>query len=452
MIRGPFARVLAAAVVLAAGACDSPAPPRPALVLVTLDTFRADRMGCSGCPDVRTPNLDRIARRGRQWTEAFTPVPLTTPSHATILTGRSPRSHGLLRNRMRLSPAVPTVTRALGAAGYRTGAVVSSRVVLDPELGLNQGFASYDVVEPARLPASGEGVATTDRALAWLDANGGPGSFLWVHYFDAHLPYLPPRPWDAVYGAGDDSPVLLGGSADTTLTGEAKDALRALYAGEVSFLDRCVGRLAAALESAASPAAILVTADHGEGLGEHGGYFGHDLLLFDSALRVPLLLATLGAADAPVPPERGLCTELARTFDVAPTLAGLAGIAPDHEVEGRDLLREPEPVGDARVLIAETHPDPDKASPRYALRADGRKVIWTPRGRRHESYDLAVDPGEDHDLGAAPDSVFGMLAEDLELDLRLRPVGASRTVDDERGGPDEATRRALESLGYVDRS
>lgn len=441
-------RPLACAAALLAAACAPSPPPRPALVLVTLDTFRQDHLGCAGNPHVRTPHLDRLARRGTLWTEAFTPVPLTTPSHATILTGLTPRAHGVARNRMRLPQGVPTVTRALGEAGYRTGAVVSSRVVLDPELGLNQGFASYEVVEPAVLPASGEGAQATERALAWLDAHGGPGSFLWVHYFDAHLPYLPPDPWPRVYGAPDDGPALLHGSAVEELSEADADALRARYAGEVSFLDRCVGRLARRLEDGAGPGTLVVTADHGEGLGEHAGYFGHDVLLYDTSLRVPLVLTPFAPHGAP-PAKGALCTELARTTDLAPTLAGLAGLPPDPGSEGRDLLREPEPEGDDRVLVAETHPDPDKSAPLYALRTDTAKVIRLPRAARHESYDLAADPAERHDLGPQPPPLYRTLAEDLDLDLRNRPPGTLRTVDDERGGLDEKTRKALESLGYV---
>lgn len=440
--------MIAGGLALLAAACAPQPPPRPALVLVTLDTFRSDHLGCAGHPQVRTPHLDRLARRGTLWPEAFTPIPLTTPAHATILTGRTPRAHGVARNRMRLPQSVGTVARALADAGYRTGAVVSSRVVLDPELGLNQGFAAYEVVEPAVLPASGEGATTTARALAWLDAHGGPGSFLWVHYFDAHLPYLPPAPWPSVYGAPDDGPALLHGAAVDGLTAADAAALRARYAGEVSFLDGCVGDLVRRLDRGPGSGMLLVTADHGEGLGEHRGYFGHDVLLYDTSLRVPLLLAPFPAAADP-PAKGAICPEIARTTDLAPTLAGLAGVAPDPESEGRDLLREPEPEGDARVLVTETHPDPDKSAPLYALRTDGAKVIRLPRAARHEFYDLAADPAELHDLGPDPPALFRVLAEDLDLDLRNRPPGTTLTVDDERGGLDEKTRKALQSLGYV---
>jgi hypothetical protein len=184
------------------------APEPRAVILITLDTFRADHLGAAGHPAVRTPFLDRLARRSTHWTGAVTAIPLTTPSHATILTGLSPRTHGLLKNRMVLSADVETIAEVLQAVGYRTGAVVSSFTVLGPELDLDQGFASYDVVKPEVRPASGEGARTTDAALAWLGANGGPGSFLWVHYFDTHLPYLPPPPLDRLYDPDYEGPFL----------------------------------------------------------------------------------------------------------------------------------------------------------------------------------------------------------------------------------------------------
>jgi arylsulfatase A-like enzyme len=432
---------------LAASGCGrTPAPP--ALALVTLDTFRQDHLGCAGHPGVRTPHLDRLARRGTLWRDAVTPIPLTTPSHASILTGVAPRTHGVLRNRMRLGSGVPTLAAQLREAGFRTGAIVSSRVVLDPELGLGRGFETYDVIDPPELPASGEGATTAARAVAWLAEHGGGASFLWVHFFDAHLPYLPPAPWARLYGAVGP-PAVASGAPPPGLDDAASDDLRARYAGEVSFLDACVGRVARAL-AARDPharSALLVTADHGEGLGEHGRTFGHDVLLYDTSLRVPLILATSGPD--PEPGAGRISAEPARTLDVAPTLAGLAGLAPDPAVEGRDLLREPEPEGDARTLVAETHPDPAKSPPLFALRADDAKVVWKPRERRREYYDLVRDPGEQHDLGDSAAPSYRVLAEDLEIDLRDRPARAARTLDEDRGSISEGVRRALESLGYV---
>jgi arylsulfatase A-like enzyme len=439
-----------ALLLLALAGCARP-PALPELVLITLDTFRQDHLGCTANPDVRTPCIDRLARRGTVFRDAVTPIPLTTPSHASILSGLSPRTHGLLRNRMRLRDGVTTIAQRLSSAGFRTGAVVSSRLVLHPDLRLGRGFDAYDVIEPHRLPASGEGDDDAEHAVAWLAEKGGAGSFLWVHFFDAHLPYLPPAPWDRIYGASADVASPRSGSHADSLDERAVATLRARYAGEISFLDRCVGRIAEAMAARKDQArsVLVITADHGEGLGEHQGYFGHDLQLYESSLRVPLVFVQLRGAKTRTPAPATVSSEAAATLDVAPTLAGLAGLASDPAAEGRDLFRDPAPAGDARRFLAETHPEPDKGEPLYAIRTGASKLIWSPNDRRWECFDLQHDPAELR-AGAAPtDSTFAPLAEALEVDLRHRPPGDLRTIDDEHGGPDESTRRALESLGYV---
>ncbi len=428
----------------------------PALLLVTLDTFRADYLGSAGHPRIRTPWLDRLARRGIHWTEAVSAIPLTTPSHATILSGRSPRSHGLLKNRMRLPDAVRTLPQHLGEAGYRTGAVVSSRLVLGPEFGLDRGFDAYEIVDPEGRPASGEGAFATAAARAWMARAGGSHSFLWVHYFDAHLPYLPPKPWDRLYLADPDA---VGRARAHDLQASMRDegdidrelvaAQTALYASEVSFLDHCVGELVKQAAPAATPTTFLVTADHGEGLYEHDRYFGHDILLYETSLRVPLIVSSVGGDPTSRAVGGKLVREPARTVDIAPTFAGLAGVS-GASFEGRDLLRDPPPTGDALQFVAETHPSRDKATPTYALRTMSHKVVWEPRARRRELYDLALDPGERNDLSDDPPRHLEVLAEDLERDRRVRPVGTPRTIDEMGGGVTEDVREALRSLGYAD--
>ncbi len=428
--------------------CGPEGPPPLAALLVTLDTLRADHLGCAGHPTVRTPHLDRLERRGVHWRDAVTGIPLTTPSHATILTGRTPRSHRVLKNRMRLGRDVPTLAAELAGAGIRTGAIVSNGVVLGPEFGLDRGFDTYEVMTPARMPASGEGAETTRTATRWIAENGGPGSFLWVHSFDAHLPYLPPAPLDQLYDPTYEGAWHLSAEPVQNVfrdepgdTFDERDVVHqaALYAAEVTFLDGCVGDLV----RAAGAAVVLVTADHGEGLWEHDRYFGHDLLLYETSLKVPMILAAGGH------PVRRLTAEAARTRDVAPTLLGLFGIDPDAGMDGRDLLREPPPVGDDLAFVAESHPSRDKAPSLFALRTGDRKVVWKSRRRRHEAYDLVADPAETHDLWGG-DPVWEVLAEDLSLDLRNRPVGSTRTIDDEAGGLEDETREALQALGYVD--
>ncbi|HET9888612.1 MAG TPA: sulfatase [bacterium] len=392
-------------------------------MLITLDTFRADHLGCSGNPTVRTPQMDRIARRGAQWSEATSVIPLTTPAHATILTGWSPRAHGLVKNRMVLDSSRVTVAETLAHSGYRCAAVVSSRVVLGPEFQLGQGFAEYNVIEPPVHPASGQG-AQTARAASEIVSQSAPGLFLWVHFFDAHLPYFPPPPYERLFAA-------------------AADSMGSLYAGEVSFLDQCVGEIAHAVEQSREAAStfMLVTADHGEGLGEHENYYGHDIQLYETSLRIPLLLCGPGVAPK-------LSREPARSMDIAPTILGALAVAPSP-MEGRDLWHDAPPTGDAATLIAETHPERSKATPLYALRTAEQKVIWDPRYGKREYFDLLVDPAEHHNLAGNIPPLLKVLAEDLELDLRNRPVGKTQTLDDLQGGADEATREALKSLGYV---
>ncbi|HMB70992.1 MAG TPA: sulfatase [bacterium] len=438
-----------------AAACADRSAPDPALVLITLDTFRQDHLGCAGNPVVRTPHLDRLERRGVQWPDAVTAIPLTTPSHATILTGLSPRGHGLLKNRMRLDEAVPTLATRLAAAGYRTGAVVSSGIVLGPEFGLDRGFDSYRVVESETRPASGGGALTARASLGWLGEHGGPGSFHWVHFFDAHLPYLPPPPLGRLYAPD------YAGSLDASAHAIQQDLreaervdpadvayLRAQYAGEITFLDASVGRILTFLELRHPATTVLVTADHGEGLYEHQRYFGHDVLLHETSVRVPLLLAGPAAPRTRFPGR--LAPGPARTVDVAPTLLGAAGIEPETRLEGADLPAEPVREGQAARAVLESHPSRGKSPDLYALRAPDAKVIWAPPGTR-EAYDLSEDPGETRDLAADDRADHAEMLRHLLYDLRENPPGAALTVDAERGGPDAETRAALESLGYVDR-
>jgi arylsulfatase A-like enzyme len=434
-------------VVAGLGACtEGPAPRGSApakILLVTLDTFRADHLGAAGNPVVRTPFLDRFARGSTLWPLAVTAIPLTTPSHATILTGLTPRSHGVLRNRMVLPESRTTLAEQLRGAGWRTGAVVSSETVLGPELDLDQGFDSYEVVAPRSKPASGLGAETTAAALRWLAGHETGDAFLWVHYFDAHLPYLPPAPLDRLYDpdyagpfARPEQPIQNLFREESTDPRDVRH-LAALYAGEVTFLDRCAGDL---LRTLPDDALVVITADHGEGLREHERYFGHDILLYDTVARVPLLVRGAGLSPR-------LSMEPARTTDIAPTILARCGVR-TAAPEGRDLLGPP-PQGDALLFVLETHPSHEKAEPIFALRTDDEKVIWKQRERRFEYYDLVSDPGERTDLGART-ADYEVLAADLELDLRTRPPGKALTIDEQRGGIDAATREALRSLGYVE--
>ncbi len=461
--RAPAALVaaaLAAAGLLCGGACAR-APQtaeRANVLLVTLDTVRADRVGCYGARGVETPALDRLAREGVRFAQASSPVPLTLPAHASILTGLLPPAHGLRNNGAGALPdGPPTLATTLAAAGYRTAAFVGS-FVLDRRFGLARGFERYDDAIPRgsgaapALEAERRGDAVVDGALAWLEAERTAKDarpfFLWVHLYDAHAPYEPPSPFRERHAGRP-------------------------YEGEVAFADAQVGRLLDALDRLAFAATtvVAVTADHGEALGEHGE-LTHGFFLYEPTLRVPLLLRAPGT----LPAGKLIATPVG-LVDLAPTVAALAGarFAPGQSSEnaaaaqaalaGRDLsaqLRagaEPPPAD----LYAETHyPEVFGWSRLAALRRRDRKYIDAPYS---ELYDLRRDPGERRNLARAGGEIgppggerLGAVLPSIRWDHAKETRGfAARIATLERAAvepapaaaADAATRERLASLGYA---
>ncbi len=430
MLKGSL-KFLAAAVplLLSIAGCsreDGGGPPAN-LVLVTLDTVRADHLGAYGAAAAVTPALDRLAREGIRFEQVSAQVPLTLPSHATILSGLLPPHHGLRNNGIGTFPDGPaTLATLLAGAGYRTGAFVGA-FVLDRRFGLGRGFEVYDD-EILRDPGAGTvleaerpGREVMDRALAWL---GQPATdtarpfFLWIHLYDAHAPYVPPSPWRERHPGRP-------------------------YDGEISAVDEQVGRLLQELQQRglAERTVVAVAADHGEGLGDHGEQT-HGLLLYETTLRVPLLLRGPG-----LPAGTVIRTPVA-LVDLAPTLAGLLGrsLPPPagRALDGRDLsagLRdggEPAPAD----LYAETrYPATFGWSPLASLRRRDLKYIAAPRP---ELYDLAQDPGENNDLSDRSDRSDPKAG----FAARLAAIEAG-AVEAPRSAPDAETRARLASLGYA---
>jgi choline-sulfatase len=414
------------------------------LLLVTLDTVRADHLGCYGYTAAETPTLDRLAAEGVRFAHASSPVPLTLPSHTTLLTGLLPPHHGARNNGVRgLTADTPTLATLLAGAGYRTAAFVAA-FVLDHRFGLERGFQVYDdeIERPANaswlLEAERPGDQVVDRALAWLERDDPRPFFVWVHLYDAHAPYTPPSPYRERH---QDHP----------------------YDGAIAFADAQVGRLLASLgqRGLAAGTVVAVVADHGESLGEHGE-LTHGLLLYEPALAVPMLLRAPGLS------PRTVATPVS-TVDLAPTLAGLLGRrfpapaagaggttgaagtggtggaagAATRELDGRDLSatllagREPAPG----EIYAETrYPEVFGWSPLYALRRRDLKFIAAPHP---ELYDLGADPVEARNLagqGAATASGFA---------ARLVAIAAAAPSTRPAAAPDQETRQRLASLGYV---
>jgi choline-sulfatase len=415
-------------------------------VLVTLDTVRADHLGAYGYAAAETPSLDRLAREGLRFAQASAAVPLTLPSHSSLLSGLLPPHHGLRNNGAGAFPAATaTLATVLSGRGWRTGAFVGS-FVLDRRFGLSRGFDVYDD-EIERDPAAGEsleaerpGKVVMDRALAWLgDGKSETGSetkssskpfFLWVHMYDAHAPYTPPSPWRERHPGRP-------------------------YDGEIAAVDAQVGRLLAELDrrGLAASTVVAVAADHGEGLGEHGE-LTHGLLLYEATLRVPLLVRAPGVAAG-----RVIRTPVS-LVDVAPTLAGLLGErfpepAPRH-LDGRDLsaaLRSHDETAEPAPgeVYAETqYPATFGWSPLAALRRRDLKYISSPRP---ELYDLARDPGEARDLAVHPENRPETVASTLKGFAARLAALETEAVPTPRGAPADAeTRARLASLGYVSSS
>jgi arylsulfatase A-like enzyme/Tfp pilus assembly protein PilF len=408
------ASALLMAALLAVAMADRPTPP--SVVLLTLDTTRADALGIYGNRGAHTPVLDALAARGMRWTQAVSPVPLTLPAHASLLTGLLPPEHGLRDNGTTVLPQdVPTLAAVFAARGYATAAFVASRV-LDRRFGLDRGFQHYDDKAPAeQIGEYGyperNARQMTDAALEWLGSRpAGKPFFLWIHYYDPHAPYNPP----------DVGP----GEPDARL-----------YAGEVAYMDREIGRLLAGLPGGAERCLIAAVGDHGESLGEHGERT-HGVFLYHSTLHVPLIVAGPGV------PKGKAIPDAAASRRLASTLLRLAGAAPAAAPFGEALPGLPTAAGRAAGPLYAESRFPLTAYGWSPLEAvfDGRwKLIVAPRP---ELYDLGADPGETHNL------LDGRRDQARRLKGELQAVQRSfRTRKAEAADPELA--RSLQSLGYA---
>ena len=392
-------------------AADQP----PSLVLLTLDTTRADYVGRVVAGVSLTPNLDALARSGAHFTSALAPAPLTLPAHCSLMTGLNPPEHGVRDNGVSALPIdIPTLAAVLAGHGYDTAAFVSSRV-LDRRFGLGRGFALYDDAMVAeRLGEQGYpergAEAVTDAALAW--ASGAPRDrpyFLWVHYYDPHAPYEPP--------------------------GDGKRGSRVeRYAGEVAYMDREIGRLLAKLPASPGGRIVAAVGDHGEMLGEHGEK-EHGIFVYRSALDVPLILSGAG-----IPAGRSIGQRVA-TRALPGTLLVLLGLQAEARPFGPGLAGflagappAPAPIYSESLL-------PESAygwSPLAAATDEKYRFISAPRP---ELYDLQKDPAEAHNL-------FGSRRQDARALQKVILENQAKA----RSAPPVASAELAESLrrlGYL---
>jgi arylsulfatase A-like enzyme len=457
-----FRRIIPAALIaglifLAAG-CGR--EQRPNVLIITIDTLRADHLGCYGYSRPTSPRIDAFAGEAALFANAFSQSSQTLPSHTAIMVGTNPRTNKVISHESFLEADLTTLAEMLKSRGYVTGAFISSHA-LDSKYSLNQGFDTYWEVQnefsiqERQLQKSQERCATTEAALEWLERNSGSEFFLWIHWFDPHRPYdPPPRYLDQFAGgykgmAGSDPDFIMRvWQEKIALTPEDVAYLVGCYDGEVAFTDAQVGRIIDDLGSRGllDNTIVVITADHGEILYEHEYYFGHDIGLYDECIHVPLIIR------APDEESRGIRVgPMVQTLDIMPTVLDLLGLERPSYLEGKSLvsLLGGSEEAPARYAFSETFPFPEKCPPRHAVRTSSTKLIWQEAGGDSITrlfYDLETDPGEQTNLYGAG------LPGAARLDSVLARFTARGGIHPARIPTAEETGRLriLKSLGYVD--
>ncbi|MDH5671988.1 MAG: sulfatase-like hydrolase/transferase [Myxococcales bacterium] len=396
-----------------------PAAPhaRPNVVLISIDTCRADHLGCYGFDRPTSPNIDALAAQAVRFERAISTAPTTLPAHASMMTGLLPIAHGSRANGQTLAADYDTLAERLAAAGYETAAFVSA-FVLQRQFGLAQGFATYDDVTH-RAGARDymdqrDCAATSEHALGWLRQERERPFFLFVHFFDPHGDYQPPEPFR------------------TRLAGNP-------YAGEIAFADHCVGRLLASLRELGhyDDTLLILTADHGEGRGDHGEGT-HSYFVYQSTVHVPLIIKPPGPAR---PTVIGQTVSL---VDIFPTVLGTTGLSDSARTQGQDLsawLSGKPPQAPRPAAIAEClEPTGFGCTPLFSLVLGSEKLI---HGAHPELYDLAEDPHESHNLAAERPRRVAELKQRLSAALQ----GAPRQQAGEALQAETIAR--LRALGYT---
>ncbi len=392
------------------------------LLLITLDTTRADRLGCYGYAGGTTPNLDALAAQGVRFDRTYASVPLTLPSHASIMTGLLPPEHGVRNNgAYALGTDQPALAEILKGQGYSTAAFVASFSV-DARFGLNRGFDLYDdrFQEGApfkALNAERRAEQVYEAFSAWLERSPGQPFMAWLHFFDPHLPYSPPSPYREKF-AGKP------------------------YDGEVAYMDYVIGAVMRKLRERGllERTLVAIAGDHGESFGDHGES-GHGVFVYDTALRVPFLLYGPGTV-----PEGKVVTSRVRLVDLMPTVLDLLQVPAPAGIEGQSLVRR---VGrrrgpDRDVYVESMYPKENFGwAPLVGLVSGDWKLIHAPQD---ELYDLRRDPGETKNLAGTEKARAAEMGAKLEAALAAMG-GATPAAGPKPLSADEAAR--LRSLGYV---
>lgn len=460
-LRGPA--LSTALAVLALAACSPDSAP-PDVVLVTVDTLRADRLGCYGASSTRTPHVDALAAEGLLFENAVAPLPETRPSHYTLFTSLYPGDHGVVSNAAAAVDGLTLLPALFRDAGYATAGVAGC-ALFDARAGADLGFASFDAPETPQRTAD----AVVDAALAWLAGRDRERPFfLWVHLFDPHMPYVPPPPFNAKSAPAEVAalpgftwPRLLeiAGRHDGDLPRPVFERARDLYGGEVEFVDHELGRLFAALRADGiyDDAVVLLTADHGECF-ENGVFFDHSQCLGQGALAVPLILRSPGVAP-------GRTAAPVEHLDVAPTLLRLAGLEVPPTFQGRGLLERREAdapyvffqhplyrradVADRQEVLDQLRSvagEPTRRIVGDRLPFGVRRGTWkyVRSGDDETLYDLDADPAERVDVAAREPAVTRELRGAAGRWMKDHPVKLR-----DAAALDPALVERLKALGYL---
>jgi len=400
---------------------DSSARDVDRVILISIDTCRADHLSCYGYYRRTTPNIDAIARQGVLFDNAISPVPLTLPAHSSMLTGTIPSYHGVHDNDgYKLDRSYLTLAEILAQAGFTTGAIVSA-FVMDSQFGLDQGFESYnDKFEEeleGNLIVQRGGGEVSRFAVDWLTGHRKEKFFLFLHYYDPHAKYEPPEPFFSRY----------------------RDSL---YAGEVAYTDYCIGRVIKKLKELGlyDSSLIIITSDHGEMLGEHKE-LTHGYFIYQGAVKVPLIFKL------PAQASLGRINSLVGLVDIVPTVCGLLGLDVPAGLQGKDLSpyfqEGPSPAAERRLYCESLTPTKYDANPLFGVVTGRFKYIYT---TKPELYDLVNDPCETDNL-----------AEKLPEQARNLQVHLKKTLEQTVGRKEHDSRaqmsqediKRLESLGYI---
>ena len=406
------------------------------VLLISIDTCRADHLGCYGYPLDTTPNIDAIASEGIVFEQALSPQPFTLPAHCTMLTGTIPPYHGVIDNTdYKLNERDVTLAELLQEEGYLTAGFVSS-FIMDSRFGLGQGFDLYDddFEEASHTMDINQqsGGKTTQDTIEWLRTHKDEKNFVFLHYYDPHFTYEPPEPFASK---------LRNVPPPENVTTRFEQALFDGYAGEIAYTDHCIGQVVDELRELGlyDSTMIIITSDHGEMLGQHGEGF-HGYFIYQPAIRVPLIFKL------PRLSKHRRITSTVGLVDIVPTVCSLLGIDLSTPVQGHDLSpcfdSDWLPPSDRHLFCQSLEPTKYNANSLLGVVTDRYKYIKTTRS---ELYDLAEDPDELNNIAVEQAD----RSQTMEERLRQILQETNRGKEDGKEHLDNQTRERLESLGYI---